>query len=73
MLSSKSAREPASLCSETSTPALAAAMPAEIFPKSHTGWISWSSVWVKTRFQERVLRLTSGELVLTHWLSLRTP
>ena len=73
MLRSRSAREPASLCSETSTPALAAAMPAEIFPKSHTGWISWTSVCVKMRFQESELRLTSGEVVLTHWLSLRTP
>jgi hypothetical protein len=43
-LSSTSARAPAWRPVVTTTPASAAFTPAEIFPKSHSGWTSFRSV-----------------------------
>src|SRR5688572_1562765 len=60
MLSSRSARAPASRWRATLTPASAAATPAAILPKSYSGWINFSSVRVNTWFHETLRRLASG-------------
>jgi hypothetical protein len=62
---STSARAAFCFSCETPTPALAAATPAEIFPKSHTGWMSLSSVRVKMCRQFTSQMRASGLLVWT--------
>src|SRR5262245_17830316 len=52
------------------TPASAASMPAEILPKSNSGWISFTSVRVKTLFQLTSVMRASGDDV---WRQLSTP